>query len=91
MYGVVIHSSALALWTPDMLRFFDANNVDISDEREYYSNPSCLGEPWCSSWGIGSDGNGLAAGSHMERENDPQPLNQMYREVERLLSTNPLF
>ena len=73
-----------------MLRFFDANNVDNTDEREYYSNPSCLGEPWCSSWGICSEENDLAAGSHMERENDPRPLDQMYREVERLLSTNPL-
>ena len=35
-----------------MLRLFDVNNQDITDELDYCSNPSCLGEPWCSVWGI---------------------------------------
>ena len=35
-----------------MLRLFDMNGRDITDELDYCSNPSCLGEPWCSAWGI---------------------------------------
>ena len=35
-----------------MLRLYDKNNVDITDERIYCGNSECLGEPWCSAWGI---------------------------------------
>ena len=39
-----------------MLRFFDKEGRDITEEftstRQYCANPSCLGEPWCSAWGI---------------------------------------
>ena len=40
-----------------MLRIYDKNNVDITEEfhpgfGQYCQNPSCLGEPWCSAWGI---------------------------------------
>ena len=34
-----------------MLRFFDKDNRDITNELnipDYCGNPSCLGEPWCS-------------------------------------------
>ena len=38
-----------------MLRFFDQNNKDITDEYNFtgqrHSNPKCPGEPWCSAWG----------------------------------------
>ena len=36
-----------------MLQFFDKNNVNITEEVyiDKCSNPSCLGEPWCSAWG----------------------------------------
>ena len=35
-----------------MLRLFDVNNRDITDELDYNNNPSCLEEPWYSAWGI---------------------------------------
>ena len=35
-----------------MLRLFDVNGRDMTDELDYCSNPSYLGEPWCSAWGI---------------------------------------
>lgn len=36
-----------------MLRLFDANGRDITNKcSEYCNNPTCLGEPWCSAWGI---------------------------------------
>ena len=35
-----------------MLRLFDINGRDITDDRQYCRNPACLGEPWCSAWGI---------------------------------------
>ena len=35
-----------------MLRLFDSENRDITDQLEYCGNPSCLGEPWCSAFGI---------------------------------------
>ncbi len=35
-----------------MLRFYDANHQDITNYYPRCSNPSCLGEPWCSAWGI---------------------------------------
>ena len=35
-----------------MLRLYDSNHKDITGYREYCGNPSCLGEPWCSAWGI---------------------------------------
>ena len=40
-----------------MLRIYDKNNVDITEKfhsgfGQYCQNPSCLGEPWCSAWGI---------------------------------------
>ena len=36
-----------------MLQFFDKNDVDITEEVyiDKCSNPSCLGESWCSAWG----------------------------------------
>ena len=48
-----------------MLRFYNVNNRDITDEypfssSERCSDPSCLGEPWCSAWGI-CEGVALAA------------------------------
>ena len=47
-----------------MLRFFDKNQNDITDEisKQYCSNPSCLGEPWCSAWGICSEEQLTASG-----------------------------
>ena len=35
-----------------MLRLFDKHNRDITGETEYCEHPACLGEPWCSAWGI---------------------------------------
>ncbi len=35
-----------------MLRLYDKYNRDITDSRQYCSSPSCLGQPWCSAWGI---------------------------------------
>lgn len=35
-----------------MLKFYDENNLEITEEYQYCSNPDCLGEPWCSAWGI---------------------------------------
>ena len=35
-----------------MLRLYDKNHKDITDNYPRCSNPSCLGEPWCSAWGI---------------------------------------
>ena len=35
-----------------MLRLFDSENRDITDQLEYCGNPSCLGEPWCSAFGV---------------------------------------
>ena len=39
-----------------MLRFYDCDNNDITEEfdcpTEFCTNPACLGEPWCSAWGI---------------------------------------
>ena len=35
-----------------MLRLFDSENRDITDQLEYCGNPSCLGEPYCSAFGI---------------------------------------
>ena len=34
------------------VRLFDSENRDITDQLEYCGNPSCLGEPWCSAFGI---------------------------------------
>jgi len=47
-----------------MLRLFDENCIDITDELDYCDNPSCLGEPWCSAWGICSEqeGSSVATG-----------------------------
>ena len=35
-----------------MLKFYNKNHVDITDERVYCGNSECLVEPWCSAWGI---------------------------------------
>ena len=46
-----------------MLRLFDKNNRDITNEfpaTNFCGNQSCLGEPWCSAWGIWSEGSGSA-------------------------------
>ena len=40
-----------------MLRLFDNNNVDITYQRQYCYSPTCLGEPWCSAWGICASAN----------------------------------
>ena len=42
-----------------MLRFYDKEKRDITDELDspslFCGNPACLGEPWCSAWGICKD------------------------------------
>ena len=38
-----------------MLRFFDKDGTDITDElstSKFCDSPACLGEPFCSAWGI---------------------------------------
>ncbi len=35
-----------------MLRLFDKDSNDITNNTTYCDNPVCLGEPWCSAWGI---------------------------------------
>ena len=37
-----------------MLRFYDKEKQEIlhADQRTYCANSSCLGEPWCSAWGL---------------------------------------
>ena len=36
-----------------MLRLFDKDNRDITNKCSVFcDNPACLGEPWCSAWGI---------------------------------------
>lgn len=35
-----------------MLRLYDKDHRDITNYYPQCSNPSCLGEPWCSAWGI---------------------------------------
>ncbi len=34
-----------------MLRLYDRNR-DITNDSQTWGNPACLGEPWCSAWGI---------------------------------------
>ena len=42
-----------------MLRFYDKDNRDITDEfnksSQHCDNPSCLGERWYTAWGICED------------------------------------
>ena len=35
-----------------MLRFYDSNNRDVTRDYDCYGSPNCIGEPWCSAWGI---------------------------------------
>ena len=50
------------------------NNVDITDEKENCSNPACLGEPWCSAWGI--------CGAQFENAKEPtQTASQMEQQL----------
>lgn len=36
-----------------MLRLFDEQGRDITNQpSQFCDNPNCLGEPWCSAWGI---------------------------------------
>ena len=37
-----------------MLRLYNSSGRDITDElnTEFCANPACLGEPWCSAWGL---------------------------------------
>ena len=37
-----------------MLNFYDKDKKEIlfEDQRTFCKNPTCLGEPWCSAWGI---------------------------------------
>ena len=38
-----------------MLRFYDREGYEIDLEQQlttYCDNPTCLGEPWCSAWGL---------------------------------------
>ena len=39
-----------------MLRLYGADNEEITDQpTQFCGNPACLGEPWCSAWGICKD------------------------------------
>lgn len=35
-----------------MLKLFDKDGMEITATTEYCTSSSCLGEPWCSAWGI---------------------------------------
>lgn len=79
-----------------MLRLFDENNRDISNDLSYCDNPSCLGEPWCSAWGICSaqegsstDGGsgiaaGLSGGSGLSLEQD---IDALFTDLSQQLAT----
>ena len=65
-----------------MLRFYDKEKRDITDELDspslFCGNPACLGEPWCSAWGICKD---VAvepknSASTMEEEEEVSGLNK---------------
>ena len=54
-----------------MLSLFDKTGREISDQTQYCDNPTCLGEPWCSGWGICKEMYKAAnemSGSEMEEE-----------------------
>ena len=53
-----------------MLRLFDENWVDVTDERQHCEDPSCLGEPWCSSWGICTTAQEPQQAALMEHQQD---------------------
>ena len=40
-----------------MLRLYGADNEEITYDQptQFCGNPACLGEPWCSAWGICKD------------------------------------
>ena len=41
-----------------MLKLYDKEGKEIKNEcTEFCSNPSCLGEPWCSGWEIWKEQN----------------------------------
>ena len=54
-----------------MLSLFDKTGREISDQTQYFNNPTYLGEPWCSGWGISKEMYKAAnemSGSEMEEE-----------------------
>ena len=54
-----------------MLSLFDKTGREISDQTQYFNNPTYLGEPWCSGWGICKEMYKAAnetSGSEMEEE-----------------------
>ena len=49
-----------------MLKFYDKDGEEVTfQSTQFCDNPACLGEPWCSSWGI-------CKGSAEEAKQQPQ-------------------
>ena len=59
-----------------MLRFFDKDNRDITDDYPCCSNPACLGEPWCSAWGHCSEPEQEGSGNIPTMEGSGSELNE---------------
>ena len=44
----------------------DENGEDITNEQLCYVEPDCLGEPWCTAWGICSENKAKNLEIHQE-------------------------
>ena len=71
-----------------MLRLFDKYNRDITNSTQYCSSLSCLGEPWCSAWGICQEEQATIIGGSdlvMAQQEADQGSDEQEAEIDQLL------
>ena len=73
-----------------MLRLYDRDGKEITHDLNCYcKNPACLGEPWCSAWGICRAAPGLEQESTMEEAELELEYDNLFLELSQHLDPLP--
>ena len=69
-----------------VILLLDENGEDITNEQLYCVEPDCLGEPWCSAWGIWSENKAKNLEIHQEEPTTSEniPDIDQFSEIDQL-------
>ena len=67
-----------------VILLLDENGEDITNEQLYYVEPDCLGEPWCTAWGICSENKTKNLEIHQEEPTTSENIPDNFSEIDQL-------
>ena len=67
-----------------VILLLDENGEDITNEELYCVEPDCLGEPWCTAWGICSENKAKNLEIHQEEPTTSENIPDNFSEIDQL-------